>query len=1333
MTESQYDEVVQALTDMHVALVDVNGNYRDTYDIFKDIAAQWDKMSSTDQAALATKLSGTRMQAVFYSLVQNFGEAEKAYEAMGKAEGELTEKNEVFANSIEGRMNQFRNEFKKLGTEIFTSDWIKDAVSIAKELLGVIAKIAKAIVGVVNALGGVKSTLAIIGTIWGGFKIVKTVASLKTLANGIVKATEAGTALTAVQKLMIRGNSSLATSSVEVGGAIKALGSGLLSLLTSPVGIIAATTAAVVGLNVAISRYNEREVEKKISKTSEAFEKAKQEASEASKKLAEATKELDENRDAYAKIVTLSPIEYTNDDSLGKLHEATEELRQQKEYAEDLEKKDVAKVGRAFADKMDALNETPGEYGVFDFGARASEGSPIKALLTGEFASYSALLNYLNDFMEQTIRYGDYRSFSDTLEGMVEWLTSANYKGSNYDEQNDAAIEDFIGYLEELIQGVERFDNPSTAQERHTNWWLDEISLWIADLKDARNRDYSSSYAITEIAKRYGYTSIDELKKDAEKRTGVGQLKDQNYVDFMKAMRSEAHGGWEGDDQFLALVESAFKRVAREAKEAANGVDDFDDSVTDADGNLSGLTDTTSEYVSKLGRAGVAIKGISAASKGLDQLDKIYADVLNGEDFDYSALVDDDFIEEFGGLGEVFTNFIKTVSESPKDIKACQKAFDDLVTSYILQDKYIGDVDDETKQLIISMLEEQGVSNATALVNDYLSGSYTGVMLAKADVNREEINTSEDVDNLINLAVNAKMTADSLEKLQKVKEYMDRAGRLLADGVSADDPIYKAQIRAANRLLDSWFSEDYTPIVEEARNKGIPDAGYTGNGETDKVTTAADKAAAKEKTWFDEQLAYHKHLIAMEQETDAEYFAWLDQAYKQAYAEGIIELDDYYKYQEEVFNGLKSLVKDKLNDIEKEISFREAYDGESKAIIGLYDEAISTVEKAIVDARARGLDNNSDYMQELLQQWQKYTQGRKDVEEEVEKNAKDAIEKLVDIRKKMLDQEINDRKDALNKELSDLKDFYDKQKKMLQDSYDEEDYLEEQSEKRKSVADIEEQLAALRYDDSAWAQKKRAELQQELADAQKELSDFERDHARDEALNFLDEQQAKQEERINSEIEELEEMKKSAKEIRDEVLEDIKNGSVSLYKDMLKWNQEYGDGIDDTITDAWEGAYQALYNYSQLFGKTFNGINLANATGWVPNLKPVGAGYASGTYYATPGLHPIDEKGSETYFSPSTGGKYKMFSGGEKVLTAKASEFLYRFANGGSEMLKKFIASVGGGVLNDRLTPLMTNNEIVMGDIYIEGDATSKTVSEIRRAQRESVEFMLKEFGKLNR
>lgn len=1395
MTESQHDEVVQALTDMHVALVDVNGEYRDTYDIFKDIAAQWDDMSSMEQAALATKLSGTRMQAVFYSLVQNFGEAEKAYEAMGKAEGELTEKNEVFANSIEGRTNQFRNEFKKLGTEIFTSDWIKDAVSMAKDALGMLAQIAKALTGVVKALGGIKGILPVIGTLIVGLKIT----SVARAAAALVKT---GQEITTMQRLAMIAAGQTAAANLGLAASFKAVAAGILEAaaawITSPIGIITTTVGlAAVSINSYVKKQEAavNAIKKANEDADDAYKKAKQTTEEHKSEVDELNQKLEETQNRIREIEGLPSLSMVDKEELDNLEEANSKLEAQLELKQKIAQYDAQQEAKAFSNKMDTRYNAEGvavtqdnRYTGLEQNTEKTWGNEALAKLFGQFAQ-DAKANAINNgqgYLDELS--GQYVYPESSTRTLIDFLKALPILTTDPD-----IIYAAIKYIDEDLGGLEYIIGASTVEEKEQNEWirklgniqlglyrgvgddpggrlaintllgrygLDKGSLerylgggfgvttsmqsFLEDIKDVLGADMFIPEGMTlERMLDEGWTEdtaiirgiIDMLDSDSAKRAQENEdgladatvkLQDalskitaaSTGLDILEKIRGDVQDGGVFDysalvddkfaeefgslgdvyDEFIETVanspddieacQAAFDKLTRayllqekflggvdeatknvivsflEEKGVANAAalvteamaGNFDDA-SSVMVSFAGVVNDTTDSLQGLRKT---ISDLDSISSGLDVLSKIYADVADGGSFDFSSLIDTSFVEKFGELGTVYDGFIETVAKTPDNIDACQEAFNKLTTEYIKQSKVLDGVTEDNKDVVIAMLKEMGIANASAVVNDALAVSYAKIEIAKMAANRETITTADDVANLIGLATQAHQTAEAITQLEKVMGWMNIASKALEN---RNLDMYNHAMKSANEILDGWFRSTYNPEVDITTGidlsdlwAGIEDA---ADSAADTVADTVDSSTEKIKTWFEEQYAEHKHLVAMEQETDLEYFTWLEDAFKRAYAEGILELDDYRKYEEEVYSGMKKL--------------REA----------------------------------------------------------AEKDAQSSIDKLVDIRKKMLEKEVSDQKDALNDQLKNLKDFYDKQKKMLQDSYDEEDYLEEQAEKRKSVSDLEEELARLRYDDSAWAQKRKAELSQQITDARKELDTFERDHARDEALSFLDDQEAAAEEKINSQIESLDQKYKSAKELYEQALADVKNGSVALYQEMIKWNGEYGDGIDDTITSAWESAYQALNDYSTLFGKTFKGFNLANATGYV--VKPVGAGYASGTYYAVPGLHEIDELGDETYFSASTGKKYKMFSGGEKVLNAKASDFLYKFANGGSEMLKKFIASVGGGVLNDRLTPLMTNNEIVMGDIYIEGEATSKTISEIRRAQRDAVTFMLKEFGKLNK
>lgn len=666
-----------------------------------------------------------------------------------------------------------------------------------------------------------------------------------------------------------------------------------------------------------------------------------------------------------------------------------------------------------------------------------------------------------------------------------------------------------------------------------------------------------------------------------------------------------------------------------------------------------------------------------------------------------------------------------------------------------------------------------------------------------------------------------------------------------------------AAVKGAVTGAVSGAKEAAKGAVSGSVNTGKNKTGSTGSNKSSSSgggssggSSSSNSSNNSSSNGFEEQYKKHQHLLAMDQESVDDYLAWLNQAYKDAYANNEIEIDDYYKYQEEVYSKLQDLFKDYLSDTEHQIDMMSNYEGSDAEIISMYQELMKAIEKEVAAARAAGLDDSDDYIQELQKKWMDYLWKINGIREEVIDNAKDAADELIDYRIDMLKQELETRRDALNTQLDDLKDFYDQQKEMLQDKYDQEKYLEEQAEKRKSVDDIQAELDQLKYDDSAWAQKRKLELQEELSTAQKDLSDFERENSLDEAMIFLDAQYEQQELLIQEEIAAIEEMLNDPAALYIQALEDIQNNTEELYEQMVEYNNKYGDGNPETVKEMWENAYVALKDYIDLFGEAYKDIALANATdykepddswdtnptsgtnpsnqtttpststpkkeeekkstapsltkgssitvkksathfssksgsvrmasfvpggkytvyqtsgnevligrdgvytGWIKKTDIVG--YASGTKYASAGFHRFDERGSEYIFSDQGGDKYRLFSSGEKVLDAESANFLYDFASKkGVGIVDKIIAGIFGSADSiveriagsahgskenlSRAVRSVTDNRVInnnvdmSGDINIQGNADEKTVSEMRKAQRETVSLVLKELNKMKK
>lgn len=278
---------------------------------------------------------------------------------------------------------------------------------------------------------------------------------------------------------------------------------------------------------------------------------------------------------------------------------------------------------------------------------------------------------------------------------------------------------------------------------------------------------------------------------------------------------------------------------------------------------------------------------------------------------------------------------------------------------------------------------------------------------------------------------------------------------------------------------------------------------------------------------------------------------------------------------------------------------------------------------------------------------------------------------------------------------------------------------------------------------------------------------------------------------------------------------------------MIEYNRQYGDGIDNSITEKWEAAYEALNRYNSLLDDNY-GMKLDNMTGYnkgkyetvaereareareaaaaakkkatqKPTQKPAqkpaqkpksgpnrgdtvtvkksathfssqsggvkmapyvpggrytvyqvkgnqvligvnGAytgwvwksdiqGYAKGTSHAKGGIANVDEMGLEFILGSPDKGRYKFLHDGDKVFNAKASEFLYRWANQPAKMLGSMIKSLSAASSVSIASPC----NITVGDVTINGSADDKTVGELRRAHKQIVTDILDEFKRMKK
>ena len=268
---------------------------------------------------------------------------------------------------------------------------------------------------------------------------------------------------------------------------------------------------------------------------------------------------------------------------------------------------------------------------------------------------------------------------------------------------------------------------------------------------------------------------------------------------------------------------------------------------------------------------------VQALSDGLDQLDKIYADVYNKEDFDWSSILNNDgFKEEFGNMTNVteeyknaYDDFIKTISNNPSDLSACQSAFDNLATAYIYNSDALKNVTEDTKASTIAMLEQMGIANAEEVVTaqiannllearaatlDFASATDADInslvayanqlgltaadvaqlCLKQIDVSNNPIKTQASLANLQSLISMAGVTGDKLTYLLKMINAVNNVASLAASGKAT-----QSQITAAGRIVENLQGQ--MKNISTANVK--PQVSYSGGTSTKSAIDKANKSS----------------------------------------------------------------------------------------------------------------------------------------------------------------------------------------------------------------------------------------------------------------------------------------------------------------------------------------------------------------------------------------------------------------------------------------------------------------------------------------------------------
>lgn len=151
--------MVDILQGKGMNLTNANGQFRSTYDILKDIASVWGELTSMQQNTITEVIAGTRQQNVFASVITQFGEAERAMEAMDNSAGALSESYGIYMDSIQAHTNIMKAAFEELSVSFMNSDFAKEGIDFLTSVLEILTALVKPLSDIVGFLGPLGTAL----------------------------------------------------------------------------------------------------------------------------------------------------------------------------------------------------------------------------------------------------------------------------------------------------------------------------------------------------------------------------------------------------------------------------------------------------------------------------------------------------------------------------------------------------------------------------------------------------------------------------------------------------------------------------------------------------------------------------------------------------------------------------------------------------------------------------------------------------------------------------------------------------------------------------------------------------------------------------------------------------------------------------------------------------------------------------------------------------------------------------------------------------------------------------------------------------------------------
>lgn len=763
-------------------------------------------------------------------------------------------------------------------------------------------------------------------------------------------------------------------------------------------------------------------------KALEAAKEAREAYDEEASKIKDLSTKLEEAKQKYDELYRRQQAQgltFVEQDELDKLKETNEQLSMQIENEKELQRVQAGNANKKLVNAYNrqAYKSIQSTNALYDYNALKERNQE--------------LFDFYSDLEKNARLYADEQKMSDEefaeyYQGLIDnigeyenLISQLDALKKQYDPDEGAMQAEMLDYDAYIKEVVTRYNELNRLKE-------DGVTL---SSEQADQLNHIREDILVPMMSSLKTDYIDEYVGDDDIVAGWKVLYDLigkalYGAEFFEQKLSELPDG----------LQEKLKNLGAQGKLTADSVTELAESYPALESwmNRSGYTaQEVAKYYNALKKSGDALKisnnataeetvnKLNTLSKGFEQLDKIYKDVTDGGGFDVNLIADNkDFKEKFSSL-KSYTDFLSTIVKYPDDIKACQDAFNRLTSEYVINSGVLDILNEDNKELVTNYLKVMGVENAAEMVDAKLSyqkeklrlstkkyvdatldevtaefnaasasdvarQALAELWLQKVDLNTYKIDSSSDIDQIINMANAANAATASIAALQRAKNVLEAVENGTVAGFHMlESGEYDKALEIIDQINNGTFNYDFQGIDASKFKSAV----YTGGNKSAQTgESAAEKAAREAKEAFTNEYNAHKHKVQMELETEKAYYDWLEKRSKEVYDNKIIDEGDYWKYQEEVFSGRRNLFKDYLSDVEHYISMLSNRGGQDDKILTLYKKLIVETKEKLQKAYMSGLGADNGYVQELQNKLQTYKNNIISTLDDVVKKANEVVD-----------------------------------------------------------------------------------------------------------------------------------------------------------------------------------------------------------------------------------------------------------------------------------------------------------------------------------------------------